>query len=730
MDHESPRKNPQSPLQRPGESPGFPRWIILLAVLGFVAALIAPYFMAQPTPQMAYSDFKDRVSQGQVEEVTIKADGQITGKLKNGEEFSTAAPVAVEDPELIPSLKERGVRLKVQPPSNNALANILSWVIFVALLVGFWVWVSRRAQGQMAGIMNIGRSRAKVYSTEKPQTTFDDVAGYKGVKEEVSEVIEFLKNPKRFKELGARIPKGILLVGPPGTGKTLIARAVAGEAGVPFISITGSDFMEMFVGVGAARVRDLFQTARKNAPAIVFIDEIDSIGRKRGTGLGGGHDEREQTLNQMLAEMDGFETTEGVVVMAATNRPDILDPALLRPGRFDRQIVIPLPTQEERLEILKVHTKGKRLAADVDLEVLARGTPGFSGADLSNLTNEAALFAVRRGRKEITAEDFDDARDRVIMGRKRESMAISDEEKNVIAVHEAGHALLAYLLPHADPLHKVTILPMGMALGATHQLPMEEKHIYQKEYILDRLAVSLGGRAAEMLVFGTISTGASNDLVSATELARKMVREWGMSDRLGPMAWGEQGMVFLGEDLVKAHEYSDETARVIDEEVQRILEEQDARAREVISKNREALDALAEELKAKETISGAEAEKVIESALATKSKHAPSGPTESEPATDFEPAAESETASGRSASSRRASQPSGSGQPAVVKATAAEAAEVHGSSIGLGDQSGTSARESGTPSAGTGSDGEPISELAPKTGITQTQRPPLERPAT
>jgi len=624
MDYETPRRNPQSPPPSPPESPGFPRWIIALAVLGFVAAILAPYFLSQPTPGMAYSEFKTKLSQDQVEEVTIKPDGQITGRLKSGEEFSTAVPVAIQDPDLMPALGQHGVKVRVQAPANNTLANIFSWLLLAALLIGFWVWVSRRAQGQMAGIMSIGRSRAKVYSTEKPDTTFEDVAGYKGVKEEVAEIIEFLKNPKRFRELGARIPKGILLVGPPGTGKTLIARAVAGEAGVPFISITGSDFMEMFVGVGAARVRDLFQTARKNAPAIVFIDEIDSIGRKRGTGLGGGHDEREQTLNQMLSEMDGFETSEGVVVMAATNRPDILDPALLRPGRFDRQIVIPLPTQEERVAILKVHTKGKRLAKDVDLSILARGTPGFSGADLANLTNEAALFAVRRGRKEITAEDFEDARDRVIMGRKRESMAISEEEKQVISVHEAGHALLAYLLPNADPLHKVTILPMGMALGATHQLPMEEKHIYQREYILDRLAVSLGGRAAEMLVFGTISTGASNDLVAATELARKMVREWGMSERLGPMAWGEQGMVFLGEDLVKAHEYSDETARVIDEEVQRILEEQDARAREIISKNRDALEALAEALKAEETISGSVAGEIIDRAIASR-KSIPEG---------------------------------------------------------------------------------------------------------
>jgi cell division protease FtsH len=382
--------------------------------------------------------------------------------------------------------------------------------------------------------------------------------------------------------------------------------------------VTGSDFMEMFVGVGAARVRDLFQTARKQAPAIIFVDEIDSIGRKRGAGLGGGHDEREQTLNQMLSEMDGFETTEGIVMMAATNRPDILDPALLRPGRFDRQIVVPLPTQEERLAILKVHVRDKRIGADVDLDIVARGTPGMSGADLSNLVNEAALFAVRRGEHEIHSKDFDDSRDRVLMGLKRESMALSKDEKEVIAYHEAGHALLAYVLPHADPVHKVTILPTGMALGVTQQLPLQEKHIYQREYIEDSLVVRLGGRTAEELVFGTISTGANDDLVGCTELARKMVREWGMSERIGPMAFGSQGAVFLGEDLMHTRDYSDDTARVIDEEIERILREQHERARAVMRQHRDALDEIARGLLEHETLDGAAVTALVDGAAGRK----------------------------------------------------------------------------------------------------------------
>jgi len=503
---------------------------------------------------------------------------------------------------------------------------VLAWLIPAALFIGLLWWMSRRAQGQMTGLMSIGRSRAKTYSTEKPKTTFNDVAGYAGVKQEITEVVDFLKSPSKFRDIGARIPKGVLLVGPPGTGKTLIARAVAGEAGVPFMSITGSDFMEMFVGVGAARVRDLFQTARKQAPCIIFVDEVDSIGRKRGAGLGGGHDEREQTLNQMLSEMDGFETTEGIVMMAATNRPDILDPALLRPGRFDRQIVVPLPEAEERLAILKVHCKDKRIAEDVDLEITARGTPGMSGADLANLVNEAALFAVRRGEHEIHEKDFDDARDRVLMGQRRDSMALSDEEKEVIAYHEGGHAVLAYVMEHADPVHKVTILPTGMALGVTQQLPLEERHVYQRPYIDGSLVVRLGGRIADELVYGTISTGANNDLVGCTELARKMVREWGMSNRVGPMAWGSQGMVFLGEDLMHTRDYSDETARVIDEEVEHILRQQEERAREALRKNRAGLEAVARALLEEETVDGAEVGRLVDQAAGRTVQLRPRGP--------------------------------------------------------------------------------------------------------
>ena len=408
------------------------------------------------------------------------------------------------------------------------------------------------------------------------------MAGYQGVKQEISEVVDFLKSPGRFKEIGARVPKGVLLVGPPGTGKTLLARAVAGEAGVPFLSVSGSDFMEMFVGVGASRVRDLFQTARKQAPAIIFVDEIDSIGRKRGAGLGGGHDEREQTLNQMLSEMDGFDVAEGIVVMAATNRPDILDPALLRPGRFDRQIVVPLPDLDERLPILQVHCKDKRMGPDLDLSIIARGTPGMSGADLANLVNEAALHAVRRGSQFIEMRDFDAARDRILMGQPRDSLVLSDLEKARVAYHEGGHAVLAYVLTHADPLLKVSIIPTGLALGVTQQLPTEERHIYPREYIEDALVVRMGGRVAEMLVYGDLSTGASDDLQRNTELARKMVREWGMSERVGPMAWGSQGMVFLGEDLMHTRDYSEDTSRVVDEEVARILREQEARATAVL----------------------------------------------------------------------------------------------------------------------------------------------------
>ncbi len=464
--------------------------------------------------------------------------------------------------------------------------------------------MQRRAAGQMGNVMSIGRSRAKAYNTDKPSTTFSDIAGYTGVKQEITEVVDFLRMPERFREIGARVPKGILLVGPPGTGKTLFARAVAGEAGVGFLSVTGSDFMEMFVGVGASRVRDLFQQARRMGRAIIFVDEIDSIGRKRGAGLGGGHDEREQTLNQLLSEMDGFETSEGIVIMAATNRPDILDPALLRPGRFDRQIVVPLPEYEERLAILEVHSRDKRMGKDVDLSIMARATPGMSGADLANLVNEAALIAVRRNSKEIERIDFENARDRVVLGAQRESMLLNAEEKRATAYHEGGHALLATVLPHGDPLHKVTILPRGMALGVTWSLP-QERHTYSKEYFEDTICKAMGGRVAEMLVFGNLNSGAANDLEQSTGIARRMVREWGMSERVGPMAWSSQQQVFLGDDLLSSgREYSDDTAKLLDEEIARILTEQESRARELISKHRRGLELIAEALLEHETIDG------------------------------------------------------------------------------------------------------------------------------
>ncbi len=589
-----------------------PRWAIWV-LGGALVALLALMSLSSTDDRekIAYSDLRSKVAADQVDEITWSNDGgSITGKLTDGTEFSSNGPNEPPEDDLA-LFREHDVEVKFSNPQPSIFEAFLPLLIPVVLFVGIFWLLQRRAQSQMGGIMSIGRSKAKTYSTERPGTTFADVAGYDGVKQEITEVVDFLKHPERFAEIGARIPKGVLLVGPPGTGKTLIARAVAGEAGVPFLSVTGSDFMEMFVGVGASRVRDLFQNARKLGRAIIFVDEIDSIGRKRGAGLGGGHDEREQTLNQMLSEMDGFEATEGIVMMAATNRPDILDPALLRPGRFDRQVVVPLPELEERRAILAVHSKSKRLASDVDLDVVARGTPGMSGADLSNLVNEAALFAVRSGQDEIRATDFEQARDRVLMGARRESMALSDPEKEVIAYHEAGHAVCAAVLPTADPVHKVTILPIGMALGVTQQLPVDEKHIYRQDYIEDSLVVRMGGRCAEDLVFGVISTGANNDLVGSTELARKMVSEWGMSSRVGPMAWGSSGEVFLGEDLIHTRNYSDETARVIDEEVESILRRQEERCKQTLSEHRKGLDLVARALLEHETIDGSEVTRLI-----------------------------------------------------------------------------------------------------------------------
>jgi len=591
--------------------------MVLLGVV-VLAVLVSSVMSEQSSPSVSYSQFLTELEHGQVTKAQVNSNsGAITFVGPNSVSYDTQGPPGGYDPQEFTTLSKyltAGKSLSFTTPGESLLVSLLPDIFLGALILVFIFWMARRAQGQMGGIMSIGRSRAKVYTTERPRTTFADVAGYDGVKMEIREVVEFLRSSARFKEIGAKIPKGVLLVGPPGTGKTLLARAVAGEAGVPFMSVTGSDFMEMFVGVGASRVRDLFQSARKQAPAIIFVDEIDSIGRKRGAGLGGGHDEREQTLNQMLAEMDGFEATEGIVMMAATNRPDILDPALLRPGRFDRQIVVPLPDLEERLPILKVHCKDKRIGPDVDLSVVARGTPGMSGADLANLVNEAALHAVRRSASSIAMRDFDAARDRVLMGQRRESTVLSEKEKMATAYHEGGHAVLAYILPDADPVHKVTILPTGMALGVTQQLPIEERHTYWREYIEDALCVMMGGRCAEELIFGTLSTGGSNDLQRATEMARKMVREFGMSERVGPMAWGNGGEVFLADDLMHTRDYSDVTSRVIDEEVERILRDQESRALRLLREHQRGLAAIAQALIQRETIDGAEVSRLVDQA--------------------------------------------------------------------------------------------------------------------
>ncbi len=589
---------------------------LLILVVAVIATMVTVSVISSrpaTTTTVPYSTFLSDVSASQVKSVEINASsGKISGVFTDSATFETQGPSGGLPQTDVQLLDEHKVARSYASTATSIWPGLLGWAVVIGLALMLLLWVSRRSNTQMAGMSNWSRSKAKVHITEKPSTKFADVAGYEGVKQEIGELVEFLSSPARFRGIGARIPKGVLLVGPPGTGKTLMARAVAGEAGVPFITITGSEFMEMFVGVGAARVRDLFDTARQNKPSIIFVDEIDAIGRKRGTGLGGGHDEREQTLNQLLAEMDGFEEDEGIVVLAATNRPDILDPALLRAGRFDRQVTIPLPTLGERQAILKVHCRGKQVAADADLEKLARGTPGMSGADLENLINEAALIAVRRDSRQIADTDLEDARDRVLLGLRRTSLVLTAEEKQIVAYHEAGHAVLAELLPHADPVHKVTILPAGMALGATQQMPLEERQLEQRPFLDDALAVRLGGRAAEELVFGVPSTGAQDDLTGATALAGRMVREWGMSEAIGQMAWGSRGPVFLGEELLHTRDYSDQTARVIDEEVSRILTAQAIRARGVLSENRASLDAVAAALAEQETLDGRQVQAVIE----------------------------------------------------------------------------------------------------------------------
>ena len=574
--------------------------LALWLVFGLILVFTWSYFntTGQPIREISYSDFVEEVRQNQVREVRIQGE-EITGVYVGGEgvdgQFKTYAP---EDPELISFLRNSQVVIEVEPPEKNSylVQFLLSWAP-VMLLIGLWVFFMRQMQSGGSKALSFGKSRARQLSEQKKKATFSDVAGADEAKAELEEIIEFLKDPQRFQKLGGKIPKGVLLMGPPGTGKTLLARAIAGEANVPFFSISGSDFVEMFVGVGASRVRDLFEQGKKHAPCIVFIDEIDAVGRHRGAGLGGGHDEREQTLNQLLVEMDGFESNEGVILIAATNRPDVLDPALLRPGRFDRQVVVSRPDVRGRAGILTVHTKDIPLGNDVDLAILARGTPGFSGADLSNLANEAALFAARQYKVQVDMRDFESAKDKVMMGAERRSMVISEEEKKVTAYHEAGHALVAKFLPGTDPIHKVTIIPRGMALGVTQQLPVEEKHAYPREYLVNNLHIYMGGRAAEELIFKDPTTGAGNDIERATELARKMVCEWGMSDRMGPLAFGvKEEQIFLGREIAQHKDYSEVTAIAIDEEVKRLVNNGYEGAKSILTSNIHVLHALAKAL--------------------------------------------------------------------------------------------------------------------------------------
>ncbi|CAN5868549.1 ATP-dependent zinc metalloprotease FtsH [soil metagenome] len=585
----------------------------------FVGLLILWFFQgfAQQASRITYSEFKSEVTAGDVDSVTITGQNVQGERADEGETFTTVLPpelVLGQQGEVERLLEDNDVAIDAQVESDGVFSLLLIYMIPLLLFVGFFYYMNRQARGQMGGIGQIGKSTAKLHKPHEPTTRFVDVAGYREVKEEVQEVVAFLREPDRFRKAGATVPKGMLLVGPPGTGKTLLARAVAGEAGVPFISVTGSDFMEMFVGVGASRVRDLFKTARTNAPCIIFIDELDSIGRKRGAGLGGGHDEREQTLNQLLGEIDGFEASEGVVIMAATNRPDVLDPALQRPGRFDRQIVVPLPTLEEREEILGVHTKGKPIGEDVELSTMARGTPGMSGADLKNLVNEAALIAVRSDSDVIRMRDLEQARERQTIGRERSSLRLDEDEKRAVAYHEGGHALAAFLEEEADPVYKVTVLPVGMALGVTTQLPIDERHIYLRSYLDAKLKVMLGGRAAEMVVLGQPTTGGQHDLVQATSLARAIVREFGMG-ALGPVGYGDERQVFLGEEIARGHEYSDETAELIDREVRDILTKALEETITRFAGLRAGLDAMAELLVDKESLTGEEALAAVRGAL-------------------------------------------------------------------------------------------------------------------
>jgi cell division protease FtsH len=582
-------------------------WLVII-----VLALVAYHFLAGSTvlqTELPFSDFLAQAEAGKISEVTINGsdvEGTYLEKDPSGQPktFHTIVP---EYPDLVKDLRKYSVSIIAKKPKDaNYLVTILSWLPMV-LLVGVWIFFMRQMQSGGNKALSFGKSKAKLSSSQGKKVTFRDVAGVDEAKEELQEIIEFLKEPQKFQKLGGKIPKGVLLMGPPGTGKTLLARAIAGEANVPFFSISGSDFVEMFVGVGASRVRDLFEQGKKNAPCIIFIDEIDAVGRHRGAGLGGGHDEREQTLNQLLVEMDGFESNEGVILIAATNRPDVLDPALLRPGRFDRRVVVPRPDVKGREEILRVHTRKTPLGEDVDLPVLARGSPGFSGADLANLVNEAALNAARYGKKAVMMEDFEGAKDKVLMGTERKSLIISEEEKKVTAYHEAGHALVAAILPDADPLHKVTIIPRGMALGVTQQLPIDDRHNYSREYLRSEIAVMMGGRVAEELYLKKITTGAGNDIEQATDMARRMVCEWGMSDVMGPLTFGKkEEQIFLGREIAQHQDYSESTASLIDKEVKRLVLEGYEKAKEILSTHAAALHRIAKALLEYEVLAGEE----------------------------------------------------------------------------------------------------------------------------
>ncbi len=588
-------------------------WLLLF----FSVVVIANYLTTSTkSVDISFSEFMKEVNDGHVSSIVIEGN-DIKGVLKvpmnvqgvKYNNFKTRIPY--EDPELVRNLVKQGVEVnsKAHKIYWDIIIGNLPWIILLGI---FWFFLMGRMGAGPKDAIKFGKSSVKVLKESKPRVTFEDVAGCDEAKYELSEVIDFLKNPEKYRRIGARIPKGVLLVGPPGTGKTLLARAVAGEAEVPFLSISGSEFVELFVGIGAARVRDLFDQAKANTPCIVFIDEIDAVGRLRGAGLGGGHDEREQTLNQLLVEMDGFDASEGIVVMAATNRPDILDPALLRPGRFDRQIVVPVPDIKGREQILRIHAKNVPIAEDVDFPLIARQTPGFTGADLANLVNEAALLAARYNSDKVHMKHFEEAKDKIIMGVARKSAVIEEEDKERIAYHEAGHAIVSKKLKYSDPVHKVTIIPHGRALGVTQQLPERDRYLYPKEYILDQITVLLGGRAAEKLIYRTESTGAANDLERATQFARKMVCEWGMSERVGPVVWGKtEEEVFLGRELGVKKYYSDDTARIIDEEIKRIIEDAEKRAQTILSENEDALRAVVKKLLEKEVISGDELEEIL-----------------------------------------------------------------------------------------------------------------------